>query len=124
MVTGIGGMEIKTKYSIKDLLYIIEEEKYETECVYCNGTGVVKIKGKKFDCPNCDGKGKTETAVKWIVGDAQYPDRISIEVEEGEKPRISYVFKCGDFPRYYDESDCFPSRAKAQAECNRRNNEK
>lgn len=116
-------MNIETKYPInQELVHIGTVSDYK-DCKYCNGTGVVKIKGKKFDCPNCDGKGKTETAVKWIVGDAQYPDRISIEVEEGEKPRISYVFKCGDFPRYYDESDCFPSRAKAQAECNRRNNE-
>lgn len=120
MSVGIGGMEIKTKYNEGDLLYIIEKEKYETKCIYCNGLGVVKIKGKNFDCPNCNGKGKTEEELKWDVIDCKVPEKIYIEIEDGII-EVYYVFRWGDCPEYIKEEDCFSNREEAFKECKRRN---
>lgn len=120
MSVGIGGMEIKTKYSINDLLYIIEKEKYEKKCEYCNGRGVVKIKEKNFDCPNCNGKGKTEEESKWDVVDCQSPEKIHIDADDVDI-QVYYVFRWGDCPEYIKEEDCFSNRKEAFKECKRRN---
>lgn len=55
-------MNIKTKYDIGDDVYIIRyiDEKSETSCSVCNGTGIVHIKenGSEIKCPECAGTGK------------------------------------------------------------------
>lgn len=115
-------MEIRTKFNVKDKLYVIGINKQEEECKICNGIGRVLIKHKSFSCPDCNGKGRQYTGKHWeIYMSETYPRKIYIEIEEGEKPKISYVFRWSDIPSYIDEKDCFKTKEEAQKECDRRN---
>ena len=116
-------MEIKTKFNIKDELYVKGVNKKEKRCNICNGTGAVLIKKKILTCPECNGKGREFTKSHWeIYMSETHPTRINIDIEEGGKSTISYVFMWSDVPDYIEEKDCFLTQAEAQAECNRRNN--
>jgi RecJ-like exonuclease len=115
-------MEIKTKFNVNDKLYVIGVNKKEERCKICNGTGTVLIKKKIFTCPECNGKGREFTKQHWeIYMSETYPEKINIEIEEGQKPKISYVFMWSDIPEYIDEKDCFATKEQAQKECDRRN---
>lgn len=116
------GTKIETKYKVTDRLFVISRNLIEEKCKICNGIGRVLIKHKSFSCPECNGKGKKNTEKHWeIYMSETYPEKIYIEIEEGEKPKISYVFMWSDTPDYIDEKDCFLSEKEAQAECDRRN---
>lgn len=56
---------ISTKFDIGCKIYTLGDihrsyaEKH-VECIICNSTGKINVKGKTFKCPNCGGKKKTD----------------------------------------------------------------
>lgn len=143
-------MEIKTKFGIGDIIYIIEEVvRYET-CVSCNGKGDVDaiINNEKVNikCPTCRGFGRisSENRVWRVVKERKigmcnptikviYRVHEIIIREDGidyvlilhEGSKLHYV----DRKRRYgitlrEEDGMFSSIEEAQKECDRRNGER
>lgn len=111
-------MNIETKFSAGDKVWYVEEKEVEQPCKYCDGTGKVQIKDKKFRCPNCGGSGKAEDKIiSFVAG--------QITIEEIKVWCLTEVVGV----KYYDtngyrffEEDCFATREEAEADCVKRNN--
>lgn len=121
-------MEIKTKFSNGDKVWIIQKDNYVYEdCNICENTGAVKIKGEEFLCPQCQGERKKINKVYWQVDNEPRTIHKVIIVKFEDRPtKVSYFYlhksKC--YIIEIQEKYCFATQAEAQEECNRRNNEK
>jgi len=124
-------MEIKTKLSIGDDIFVIQEniKTVKKVCEVCNGEKNIILYDKKYECPECRGHGiKIEYGSRsWMVAETKYTSkkdkikRIDIEVTEA-KIKTAY-FPWGTSGNYFYEEDCFVTLKEAQAECERRNKE-
>lgn len=113
-------MEIKTKFKLDDIVWIIDVEKVEENCPICEGKGFVDIKNETFDCPKCYTNGKIKEKDEWFVkGQIQITD---IRVWCLYMPEIRYFDETfnGNGIMVYEE-ECFLTEAEAQKECNKRN---
>lgn len=135
-------MEIKTKLSIGDPMYIIEASEYDKPitCSGCGGTGKINLQnGKQYKCPECYGRGYFENKVKkeWRIFDDRTPDsllhiygrpvgEIKVEVhQDGRKknPTIKTIYTPRGVGNFFYEENVFPTIEDAQTECDKRNKE-
>lgn len=134
-------MEIRTKLSIGDTMYIIEKTEYDKPitCVSCNGTGNIRLaSGNEHYCPDCNGRGYNEnrTTKAWRVLDDRRPDslfhlyglpvgKISVEAFKQDGRRKECTTKIAYYPKgtgnFFYEENVFGSEKEAQEECDRRN---
>lgn len=139
-------MEIQTKYSNDDIVWLIVQQKGKQfiSCSFCLGTGNIKGNdGTERTCPDCYGhKGKTEWLdIKWqvkgpltigrtgveITGESKGFDPDSIFDNYGpQKYGYKEEYMCQETGigsgKLYEVECLFPSREEAQNECNKRNN--
>lgn len=54
----------QTVYRVEDVTHRFWLRK---KCVYCDSTGVVLLKGKEFECPNCKNKTVCKEVVERII---------------------------------------------------------
>jgi len=127
-------MELKTKFGIGNKVVGISHYSKEVfiPCSTCDATGEIKVKDKKFECPDCYGKGgRTEYKTKeWnVVNNEEILGcdnviRIDIDVTR-EEVKIRYILGRKYSKSYsgtlWDENDLFKTVEEAEVECKRRN---
>lgn len=131
-------MQIDTKYSIGQTVHAITSDfcTRKIKCPACHGSGMVPIDGESFCCPKCKGHGLFDRHAghKWVptetgvVGNVQVTVTAARFLDTWDKPspHITYMLDTTGVGsgRLWEESDTFPSREDAQAECDRRNADK
>lgn len=113
-------MEIKTKFNLDDIIWVIDSKKVEEICPICEGKGLIGIKNETFACPKCHTNGKINEKDEWFVkGQIKITD---IRVWCLYIPEIRYLDEKfnGNGIMVYEE-DCFATEEQAQKECDRRN---
>lgn len=111
-------MNIKTKFNVGDKIWTIYETEPIEKCPLCNGAEMVKIKNKNYICPECKGNGYiTKKYFEWVVF-VYAKEIIKIIINHDKK----LIYSVGH--NEYDAKDCFLTKAEAQTECDRRNNDK
>ena len=95
-------MQIETKFSVNQKVFCVEKERriIKKPCNICNGCGIVTLKGKKYKCPECSGKGYGEYRNMYVAHAAVISDiKISISASREDYTYVSY--KC-IYDRYKD----------------------
>lgn len=102
-------------------------------CTACEGSGRCELRGESFACPKCEGKKQTQaTGFGWVIGDSGTIGQVEATARanpesfyDGEEPRdgvlYRYMFSTNGSGTVFWESQLYPSRKDAQAECDRRN---
>lgn len=78
-------MQIETRFNVGDEVYVCKNKsKKEKElCKTCDGTGVVTIKDKMFDCPECHGKRTIRSkSVKNFVPEKRIITKVTVSITE------------------------------------------
>jgi RecJ-like exonuclease len=132
-------MKIETKFSLEDKVFIIHKHgNYQfVTCKACQGNGGVEIKGNKFQCTVCYGKGGQKEWVpeKWQVTYKntkvgrvtveKYSEEYYQNYPEERQREIRYMVAAtgiGSGNVWY-EKDVFKTLKEAEAECAKRNAE-
>lgn len=124
-------MEIKTKYDLGQLVYVITyvQDKEWVVCTTCEGKKV-SINGATFTCPKCHNTGGDfrYTGKKFIVYNSSTIGKIDIDRFEKKKngdDRTTYMLYATGVGSgtMWNECDLWPTEEEAQAECDRRNEE-
>ena len=124
-------MKIETKYDIGETVYPIRlrGDSQFINCKLCEGYGKVEIKNsdKKARCPDCYGRcGKATWKKDKCFLEAGYASRIGkIQTETFSKRikglgKIRYMIE-GEIGIAWEETDLFPTKESARAECDKRN---
>ena len=128
-------MEIETKFNLGDVVYGISKRYKQVKhtCGACNGVGSVELNGKSFTCPECWGRGYTETTepMAWRVATDLFPSTIGrVEVSRYDK---KYLKDNDNETKYmvastgvgsgslWDEESLFSSFEEAQVACDAHN---
>ena len=129
-------MKFESKYNLGQFVVSIVQAHVQLppeQCSVCDGTGKCELKGAKYDCPKCNGKKTTQArGWGWVVYDcgvigiirASTPtdsERENYEESVRDGALFSYMLTAEGSGAVYEESRLWPSRAEAQAECDRRN---
>jgi len=133
-------MEIKTKLSIGDSMFIITKTEYNKPivCDACGGDGFIKLRNlDEIECPKCYGKTYLENKgiESWKIFDDRRPDsflhvcgrlvgKIDIEVsKDGRKKELDIKIKYTPkgICNYFYETEVFKTEEAALIECNKRN---
>ena len=111
-------MEIRTKFNVGDKVWTIRQSEVAEKCPICNGKEKIKIKNKKYRCPECDGDGYIRKLYpEWVVFDRKREIKeIIIDIDRELIYSVEY--------NKYDAKDCFATKEQAQKECDRRNAQK
>jgi hypothetical protein len=135
-------MILLSKYNMGQRLVAIHKQtvdRPERTCDACEATGLVDLRGAKYECPACKGTKRIRVhGYGWVIRGDGHVGKIQIE-----HYMLSDDINWGDdeapggdpfsFVRYmldttgigsgsvYDEPNLWPSREEAQAECDRRN---
>ena len=107
MVTGIGGMEINTKFKIGDRVWIIKSKSVENLGRYGEKCG--------------DGIYFPRYIDEYYVGENYEIKRIEIKCYSNEDIDIIYYFKDFHIYDFGSEEYCFATKEEAQVECDKRN---
>lgn len=130
-------MNVTTKYSIGDCVCGIRSSHMQKRvlCLVCNHTGEVTISGEKLICPKCNGAARNLKYVghKWhfdvqgVVGLVRAEARNQYSYETNEQHEYDtqnqYMLDVTGIGSgsIWRESELWPSREEAEAECERRN---
>jgi hypothetical protein len=115
-------MQIETKFNIGDEIFVIDHHRKSIfiNCEICNGIGIVKIKNKEYECPECKGK-------KGII---KYKDEFFV-INEPVIILETIIMRQNIIKIYSDslddvvyETDCFSTEEEAIEECVKRNKNK
>lgn len=135
-------MILLSKYNMGQRLVAIHRQPVDrpaSACSACEATGLVDLRGVKYECPACKGAKRVRVhSHGWVIRGDGHVGKIAIE---HYVPRDNGEW--GDeevpggtsfsFAQYmldttgvgsgsvYDEPDLWPSREEAQTECDRRN---
>lgn len=109
----------KIKYSRGQKVFVRSSKPYYDTCDICKGKRTIRLKGRLYTCPECDGSGRMYIENKrWRIFEATIK-AISIN----ESGAIFYTV-CEKSTDYYhssiDESDIFIDRKSALAKCRKR----
>ena len=137
-------MDIKTKFSINQKVFIIHQDyaKKWVTCGFCGGKGnIIGVNGSDHSCPECWGDGgknqviglawmpmgeftigRVQTTIINITSDGMF-DNIGHYVEGEDKQETDYmVYEKGVGSGYvFKEHDVFASLEEANTECAKRN---
>lgn len=123
-------MEIKTKLSIGDKIFVIwrNTNTVHKTCPVCNGNKEVLLNDKRYECPECYGAGYGVVFEPecWRVADGDNIPvlnskvrKINVEVIK-KQLKITY-YPWGESGNYFHEKDCFATLKDAENECDKRN---
>ena len=59
-------MEIKSKFSLGQVVWIVKKISREKTCDVCKGTGSIMYDGYEMKCPKCGGTGKIEDNLRTV----------------------------------------------------------
>lgn len=84
-------MQIETKFNVNQKVFCIEKERriIKKPCNVCNDSETIKLKGKKYKCPECSGNGYGEYRNIYVSHKAVV-SRIKISVAENGNTHITY----------------------------------
>ena len=112
-------------YHIKDKEH---KFKFHKRCEYCDSTGCVLIKGKKFTCPACKGEYMYKEVIEKIVDDSDIKIRSIITLRNKNNTYEYYttnpdslglqIQRCADSINTY-----FETKEEAQEACEKFNKE-
>ena len=109
----------KIKYSRGQKVFVISSKSYYDTCDICNGRGEIKLKGRPYTCPECDGDGIMYIENKrWRIFEG-----IIKTIYINESGSISYTVcskSNGSYIDSIDEDDIFIDKKSALAECRKR----
>lgn len=137
-------MNLSTKYEPGQHVYCLTHSNVDmppVRCSACEGERVVDVRGEKFPCPKCAGKGEiVHKASGWIVGDSGTVGHIRLtreqvtgmshfdlwedELPEGEWRTVEeYMISSTGIGSgtIWRDFNLFASREDAQAEADKRN---
>ena len=116
-------MEIKTKFNVGDVIWIIKQDNKYIKCPNCKGKSKELVDNIEYFCPNCYGNGKVlSQELEWFVSEnVGTITQIKTFTDEGGID-IDY-FGGQIFASEYlgEEKNCFATKEKAQKECDKRN---
>jgi hypothetical protein len=133
---------LTSKYEMGQRVWSIHStrvQRADRTCGACDGAKVVELRGSKYECPSCNGKGEVHVfGHGWVISGHGCVGKISIEHcapfyekrygdERAEGGRVAtfvtYMLDSTGIGSgtVYEEPNLWPSREEAQAECNRRN---
>lgn len=124
-------MKIQTKYNIGDRIHVIcsQHLKQIKSCSVCNDTKKYVIDNIEYHCPACGPNGRTIYVNKWLPYENGRIGKITVEVVDPKEVEYQSEFKATYMidstgvgsGNLWPEEDCFPSKAEALAECEKRN---
>ena len=130
-------MKINTKYNFGDFVYPIRMGGYEKfiNCELCDGIGKLTIENKKtITCPDCYGRCGNKEYIhdKYYVSHDSFGAVGSIRTElydnkyTDKKSEITYMLDSTGVGSgtLWKEGELFKTSDEAQAECDKRNNNK
>ena len=107
-------MEIRTKFGIKQKVWVIRLSEVFEKCPICDGKERIKYKGEYFRCPECDGDGKVRKIYpQWVVKFRGSIKRIIINCNKEISYDVDYENE--------EEKNLFSTKEEAQKECDKRN---
>lgn len=109
----------KIKYSRGQEVFVISSKPYYDTCDICKGKGEIKLKGRLYTCPECDGSGHMYIENKrWRIYEGTIK---AISINEGGVIFYTVCEKLtGDYYGSIDESNIFIDKKSALAECRKR----
>ncbi len=135
-------MILTSKYEMGQRVWSIQQtrvQKPDRICGACDGTKIVELRGSKYECPECKGRGEVLVySSGWVITGSGKIGKIAIEhcapyfekrygddVVDGGRvfTFVSYMLDTTGIGSgtVYEEPNLWPSREEAQAECDRRN---
>jgi DnaJ-class molecular chaperone len=130
-------MKIETKFNLGDVVYGISKRTQQVKhtCGACNGLGKVELNGKSFTCPECWGRGHTETTepMAWRIDTDLFPSKVGrVQATEYAKKYLknhdrgtTYMVESTGIGSgsIWREESLFSSLEEAQAACDAQNRE-
>lgn len=117
-------MNVETKLSVGDKIFPIgcSINEVEDTCDVCNGEGQITVSKKKFECPECYGKGyNTRVEPKeWRILDWATGKVNEVRVESTKKETKIYYFpktQRGILGNYFYEENVFKTEKEALEVC-------
>lgn len=109
----------KIKYNRGQKVFVVSSESYYDTCDICKGKGEIKLKGRPYTCPECNGSGDMYIENKsWRIFEGTIK---TIHVNEAGSVSYTVCSKSnGDYIYSIDESDIFINKKSALAECRKR----
>jgi len=128
-------MNFESKYNLGDHIYCISRGSVQlppVTCTACEGSGMCDLRGERFHCPKCSGRGQTlAKGWGWTIADSgtirsiqafTIKDEDRADYDDSGRPyAVKYMFSADGCGTVYAEHELWPSREAAQAECDRRN---
>ena len=109
----------KIKYSRGQKVFARSSKPYYGTCDICKGKREIKLKGRLYTCPKCDGSGKMYIVNKrWRIFEGTIK-----AIYINESGSVSYTVCEKSTGCYYssiDESDIFINKKSALAACRKR----
>ena len=127
-------MQIDTIFNVGEVVYICKNKtKREKEsCKICDGIGVISIKDKTFDCPECHGNKTVRVkSVRNFVPERRIITKVIVSItENNEKIQIYRRYDCKAFTRREECNSItgynnliFATLEEAEARCKEMNSE-
>jgi hypothetical protein len=115
-------MYIETKFNIGDQIFVVDQHTKHVfiDCKICDGTGIVKIKNKEYECPECNGEKGIEKYKDEFFVIEKYVIIHEIIIT---RQKIIQLYSDSLDDIVY-ESDCFSTEEEAVEECVKRNKNK
>lgn len=96
--------------------------RFRNKCAYCDSTGFVFIKGKKFECPECHNASRIHEVYEKVIDDKEYKvksittftnNKGSFEIYATDSSGCGLIIQ-----KHYDGSNTyFTNKEEAQAAC-------
>lgn len=105
----------------------IHRFRFHKNCVYCDNTGKVLVKGKEFKCPECNGSFETKEVIEKVLDDPEkirsvlsFKNRnLSLEIYANDSSGYGLIIQKQDD----GANNYFGSKKEAQEVCDRYNKE-
>lgn len=99
--------------------------RFHKECIYCDSTGKVLIKGREFMCPNCNGSVDKKEVTERVIDDSDKVKSIlgfknrnkELEIYTNDSSGYGVIICKQD----NGDNRWFSSKEEAQAECDKYN---
>lgn len=113
----------QTVYHIEDVTHRFWLRK---KCVYCDSTGVVLLKGKEFECPNCKNKAEYTEVVERRISPTVEKVRSIITLKTHRGTKEIYTNDCSGLGLLIQktqngDSRYFSNQEEAQQMCDKYN---
>lgn len=118
-------------FKLGQVIYPISDKthrfRFHKQCVYCDNTGKILVKGKEFKCPECDGLYETKEVIEKVLNN---PEKIRSVISFKNKNKSLEIYS-NDSSGYGlmiqkqedGTNNYFGSKKEAQEVCDKYNEE-